>query len=35
MSTIFSVVVESGQPLTSCVDEATPVAGIGHQSMVP
>lgn len=35
MSTIFSGVVESGQPLTSCLDEASPVAGDGRMVDVP
>lgn len=34
MSTIFAAVVESGQPLTQCVDAATPVASTGHHATV-
>jgi hypothetical protein len=30
MSTIFAAVVESGQPITQCIDAATPVASTGH-----
>ena len=32
MSTIFAAVVQSGQPLTQCVDMATPVAGTGYHA---
>jgi hypothetical protein len=34
MSTIFAAVVETGQPITICVDMATPIAGTGGQGSV-